>query len=291
MHDLFEQHGSINDELLREHVAGTVQRALAEDIGDGDITAALIPVERRAEARIVCRQQAVLCGRPWVEEVFHRLDTAIKLDWEYNDGESLAPGTVVFRATGPARALLTGERTALNFLQLLSGTATTAREYAERAGHGQIRILDTRKTIPGLRLAQKYAVRTGGCHNHRLGLYDVFLIKENHISACGGITLAVNEARRLYPGKLVEVEVENLAQLEEAVQAQAEVVMLDNFSLADIEAAVSLAGGKVKLEASGGYDPETVEALAGTGVDYISVGALTKHVRAVDFSMRIEKIS
>ncbi len=267
----------------------TVAAALAEDVGSGDITASLVPEGQGAQARVLCREHAVICGRPWVDEVFRQVDPSITVDWRRGEGDRVRPDETVFVASGPARALLTAERTALNFLQMLSGVATAAREYADLVQHTKVKILDTRKTIPGLRLAQKYAVISGGCHNHRLGLYDAFLIKENHIAACGGIAEAIAAARKAHPGHRVEVEVESLAQLEEALAAQADIVLLDNFSLELTRTAVGLNSrwnnGRAKLEASGGYNTESLVAVAETGVDYISVGSLTKHVRATDFSM------
>ena len=263
----------------------TVAAALAEDIGTGDITAALVPQAQTAEATVLCREHAVICGEVWVSEVFRQLDSTITLQWLRRDGERIRPEETVFIAKGPARALLTAERTALNFLQTLSGVATAAREYVDLVSHTSVKILDTRKTIPGLRLAEKYAVLTGGCHNHRLGLYDAFLIKENHISACGGITAAIATARSMHPDRTIEVEVETMAQLEEALAARADIVMLDNFSLDLTRAAVALNKGRAKLEASGGYTTETLVAVAETGVDYISVGSLTKHIRATDFTL------
>ena len=263
----------------------TVAAALAEDIGTGDITAALVPQAQTAEATVLCRDHAVICGEVWVSEVFRQLDSTITLHWLRRDGERIRPEETVFIAKGPARALLTAERTALNFLQTLSGVATAAREYVDLVSHTSVKILDTRKTIPGLRLAEKYAVLTGGCHNHRLGLYDAFLIKENHISACGGITAAIATARSMHPDRTIEVEVETMAQLEEALAARADIVMLDNFSLDLTRAAVALNKGRAKLEASGGYTTETLVAVAETGVDYISVGSLTKHIRATDFTL------
>jgi nicotinate-nucleotide pyrophosphorylase (carboxylating) len=263
-----------------------VRMALAEDIGSGDITAQLVPADRYATAIVLCRESAVICGSAWVDEVFRQVAAGIEVEWFVRDGTLVAPDTRIFSVRGPARALLTAERAALNFLQLLSGVATTARHYADQVRHTRVQILDTRKTIPGLRLAQKYAVTTGGCHNHRIGLYDAYLIKENHISACGGIAQAVATARRLHPGRPVEVEVETLMELEEALQARADIVMLDNFDLALTRQAVALNAGRSKLEASGGFNDATLVAVAETGVDYISVGALTKHLRATDFSMR-----
>jgi len=275
-----------------------VAAALREDIGSGDVTAQLVPETQRVRGRLITREQAVLCGRPWAEETFHRLDPGIQLTWRARDGEPLAPGAVIFELEGRARPILTGERTALNFLQLLSATATqTSRFVAAVAGSG-CTILDTRKTLPGLRSAQKYAVRCGGGSNHRLGLYDMVLIKENHIAAAGSITAAIAAARRLSQGVKVEVEVESLAELEEALRAGPDIVLLDDFSLSDLAAAVSLNRSRrnaaspraraVALEASGSVNLETVGAIAATGVDFISAGALTKNVRAIDLSLRLD---
>ena len=267
-------------------VADDVRRALQEDLGEGDCTASLIPEKNTLQTRIICRDHAVLSGRPWVEETFRQLDTGITISWQINDGVSMTPDQEICQLKGPARPILSGERTALNFLQTLSGTATCARRYADTvAGTGTV-ILDTRKTVPGLRLAQKYAVRCGGASNHRFGLFDAILIKENHISAAGSITSAVEAALLLYPALLLEVEVENLQQLEEAQAAGAQRVLLDNFSLEALKTAVDRFNGRIELEASGGINLETVRAVAKTGVDYISTGDITKSVRAVDFSMR-----
>ncbi len=264
----------------------TVERALAEDVGSGDLTAALIPEQAQAEATVISREPAVLCGAAWFEEVFWQLDPRIQIEWRAGDGDRIERDEVLCTLSGPARPLLTGERTALNFLQTLSGTATVARRYADAvAGTGAV-VLDTRKTLPGLRQAQKYAVRCGGGQNHRMGLFDAILIKENHILAAGSITLAVETARRLHPGVTLEVEVENLAELEEALAAQPDIIMLDNFDLATMAVAVKLTAGRVKLEASGNVNLDTIRSIAETGVDYISVGSLTKDVRAVDLSMR-----
>ncbi|MDG4551077.1 MAG: carboxylating nicotinate-nucleotide diphosphorylase [Candidatus Contendobacter sp.] len=265
-----------------------VALALAEDVGGGDLTAALIPEEAQAEATVVSRERAVLCGAAWFDAVFRQLDPRIHIEWRLADGDRVEPDQLLCTLHGPARALLTGERTALNFLQALSGTATLARRYADLvAGTGAI-ILDTRKTLPGLRLAQKYAVRCGGCQNHRIGLFDAVLIKENHIMAAGSITNAIVTARRLHPGVTVEVEVESLADLEEALAARPDIVMLDNFDLATMAEAVRITAKRVKLEASGNVTTTTVRAIAETGVDYISIGGLTKDVRAVDLSMRFK---
>ncbi|ALP52510.1 nicotinate-nucleotide pyrophosphorylase [Candidatus Tenderia electrophaga] len=263
-----------------------VRTALAEDIGSGDLTAALIPTEAEAQASIICREAAVICGRPWVDEVFRQLDRRVQLEWRVAEGRRVEPGQELLRLQGSARALLTGERTALNFLQSLSGTATEARRYADTVAGLEVKILDTRKTLPGLRAAQKYAVRCGGCHNHRHGLYDGVLIKENHILAAGSITAAVSGVRPFAQGKPVEVEVETLAELREALAAGADIIMLDNFSSTQTSAAVAIAAGRAKLEVSGNVSLEGLRALAETGVDYISTGALTKHLRAVDLSMR-----
>ena len=271
-------------EAIRELVA----RALAEDVGSGDITAALIPAGTIARARVITRETAVLCGRAWFDEVFRLLDGSVRVDWELEDGDTAQPEQTLCTLEGPARALLTGERSALNLLQTLSATATLARHYAESVAGTGARVLDTRKTLPGLRAAQKYAVACGGCHNHRMGLWDAFLIKENHIAACGSITAAITAARSSAPGRPVEVEVETLGQLDEAIGAGADTVLLDNFDLEGLRAAVEKAAGRVKLEASGGVSLDTVRAIAETGVDYISTGALTKDVRAVDLSMRFE---
>ena len=271
-----------------ELVLGNVRAALAEDVGSGDITAALIAQDSQATARVITRENGVLCGRPWVDAVFAELDPAVAIEWQARDGESLAAGDSLFTLHGPARSLLTGERAALNFLQLLSGTATTCRHYAGLVAGTGVRLLDTRKTIPGLRIAQKYAVTCGGCHNHRIGLFDAFLIKENHINACGGIAAAVKTAREHAPGMPVEVEVETLEELQQALAAACDRVMLDNFSLEQMATAVELADGRVELEASGNITEATLRAIAETGVDYISIGALTKDCKALDLSMRLQ---
>lgn len=268
----------------------TVALALAEDVGGGDLTAALIPETAQAEATVISREDAVLCGTAWFDAVFRQLDPRVSIDWQATDGERVQPGQPLCTLRGPARALLTGERTALNFLQALSSTATLARRFADTvAGTGAV-ILDTRKTLPGLRLAQKYAVRCGGCRNHRIGLFDAVLIKENHIMAAGSIRNAIAAARRLHPGVTVEVEVENLAELEEALAARPDIVMLDNFDLAALVEAVRITARRVKLEASGNVNFDTVRKIAETGVDYISIGGLTKDVRAIDLSMRFRTL-
>lgn len=265
-----------------------VATALAEDIGRGDLTAALIPQERMAQATVITREDAVLCGQPWFVEVYNQLDPAINVEWMAADGDAITAGQVLCRLQGPAPSLLTGERTALNFLQALSGTATLTRRYVEAVAGTGAEILDTRKTLPGLRQAQKYAVAKGGGRNHRMGLYDAYLIKENHIMAAGTISTAVRMARRLSPDLSVEVEVEDLAELEEALEAGADVVLLDNFELTTLANAVVLNEGRAKLEASGNVTLDSVRPIAETGVDYISVGGLTKDLRAIDLSLRFQ---
>ncbi|WP_421310201.1 carboxylating nicotinate-nucleotide diphosphorylase [Aeromonas veronii] len=287
--------------MFQQDVSRAVRAALLEDLGDAlttldqpdasaDITAQLIPADRMASARVITREAGVFCGQPWVDEVFlqlkAQLGAEVKVEWLVQDGEVLSPNQELFRLHGPARLLLTGERNALNFVQTLSGVATlTARYVAELEGT-DCRLLDTRKTIPGLRTAQKYAVTCGGGKNHRIGLYDAYLIKENHILACGGIAEAISEARHLNPGKPVEVEVESLAELEQALAAKADIVMLDNFDVTMMREAVAINQGRAKLEVSGNVTLDTLAEFAATGVDFISVGALTKHVRALDLSMR-----
>ncbi|MGN5147247.1 carboxylating nicotinate-nucleotide diphosphorylase [Aeromonas veronii] len=283
--------------MFQQDVSRAVRAALLEDLGDAlttldqpdasaDITAQLIPADRMATARVITREAGVFCGQPWVDEVFVQLGGDVKVEWKVQDGEVLSPNQELFRLHGPARLLLTGERNALNFVQTLSGVATlTARYVAELEGT-DCRLLDTRKTIPGLRTAQKYAVTCGGGKNHRIGLYDAYLIKENHILACGGIAEAINEARHLNPGKPVEVEVESLAELEQALAAKADIVMLDNFDVTMMREAVTINQSRAKLEVSGNVTLDTLAEFAATGVDFISVGALTKHVRALDLSMR-----
>ena len=272
----------------QDAIAAQVRGALAEDVGGGDRTAALVPSAAVAAAAIVTREAAVLCGSPWVDEVFRQLDPTVAISWLQADGDVLKPGTVICHLHGPARALLTGERTALNFLQMLSGTATLAKRWADAVAGTAARVLDTRKTVPGLRLAQKYAVACGGCHNHRIGLYDAVLIKENHIAAAGSVGAALLAAHALAPDLEVEIEVEDLDQLREALEAGARRVLLDNFPLERLRSAVAVAGGRARLEASGGVTLDNVRAIADTGVDDISVGALTKDVRAVDLSMRFD---
>ena len=272
---------------LTAEIEANVRRALAEDIGSGDITARLIPAERLAKATIITRDNAVISGTAWVDAVFRQLDPRVAVHWQVADGERVSPNQVLFHLEGPARSLLSGERSALNFLQMLSGVATHAQQLADQVAQTQVKLLDTRKTLPGLRLAQKYAVTCGGCHNHRIGLYDAFLIKENHIAACGGIAQAISAAHKIAPGKPVEIEVESLAELKEALAAGADIIMLDELSMDDMREAVRLNAGKAKLEASGGINESTLLPIAQTGVDYISIGAMTKDVKAVDLSMRL----
>jgi nicotinate-nucleotide pyrophosphorylase (carboxylating) len=263
-----------------------VRLALEEDIGAGDLTAALVPAGQRSQVEMVAREAAVLCGQAWLETVFRLLEPAVEVTWDRADGEAIAAGQRICRLAGPSRALLTGERTALNYLQTLSGTATRARRYAEAVAGLPVRILDTRKTLPGLRVQQKYAVLCGGCHNHRQGLYDAILIKENHILAAGSIAAALAAAQAIAPQVPVEIEVESLAELEQALAAGARHVLLDNFALADLRRAVALTAGRARLEASGGVTLDSIRAIAETGIDDISVGDLTKDVTAIDLSMR-----
>ena len=272
---------------LRSEITANVQTALREDLGSGDITAQLIAAERSASARIITREAATICGTAWVDEVFRQLDPNVSVNWLVQDGQRVTADQTLFTLQGPARALLSGERSALNFLQTLSAVATHSQHYADLVAGTQVKLLDTRKTLPGLRLAQKYAVTCGGCHNHRIGLYDAFLIKENHIAACGGIAQAIQAAQQIAPGKPVEVEVESLEELQQALDAGADIIMLDELSLEDMRTAVHLTAGRAKLEASGGINASTLRSVAETGVDYISLGTLTKDIKAVDLSMRL----
>jgi nicotinate-nucleotide pyrophosphorylase (carboxylating) len=264
-----------------------IDRFLREDVGAGDLSAQIVSAETWAQARVITREDMVLCGAPWFDAVFERLDAAVQVEWRCQEGAEVAAGETLCVLRGPARALLTGERTALNLLQTLSAVATLARRYARAAEGTGLTVLDTRKTLPGLRLAQKYAVRLGGCANHRLGLYDGVLIKENHIMAAGAIALAVQAARSQAPGAPVEVEAENLDEVEQALAVGADQVMLDNFTLDMMREAVALNAGRAKLEVSGNVELDRLAAIAAAGVDYVSVGALTKNVRAIDLSMRI----
>lgn len=272
---------------LGQEIEANVRRALAEDIGSGDITAQLIPESRLAQATIITREAAVIAGTAWVDAVFRQLDPRVAVHWHVQDGEQVSADKKLFTLEGPARALLSGERSALNFLQTLSAVATRCRHYADLVQGTGVKLLDTRKTLPGLRLAQKYAVTCGGCHNHRIGLFDAFLIKENHIAACGGIAQAVHTAQQIAPGKPVEVEVESLDELRQALDAGADIIMLDELSLDEMREAVTITNGRAKLEASGGINEQTLRSVAETGVDYISIGALTKDVKAIDLSMRL----
>lgn len=272
---------------LNAEIEANVRAALREDIGSGDITAQLIPEDRQARATVITREAAIISGTAWVDEVFRQIDPRVKVEWQVQDGQRAEPNQALFHLEGPARALLSGERSALNFLQCLSAVATRVGHYVELVKGTQVKLLDTRKTLPGLRLAQKYAVTCGGGHNHRIGLYDAFLIKENHIAASGGIAQAIEAAHRIAPGKPVEVEVENLAELQQALDAGADIIMLDELSLADMRTAVTHTNGRAKLEASGGVNETTLRTIAETGVDYISIGTLTKDVKAIDLSMRL----
>ena len=272
-------------------VESQVAAALREDVGSGDVTAQLVPPSQQVRGRVITRESGILCGRAWVDETFRQLDPSVHVSWHAADGERIVPDQILFEISGLARPVLTGERTALNFLQLLSGTATAARTFVDAVAGTGCTILDTRKTVPGLRTAQKYAVRCGGASNHRTGLFDQVLIKENHIVAAGSLTAAIAAGRRAANGLKVEVEVESLEEFEAALAAGPDIVMLDEFSLADMKAAVELnraRGRPVKLEASGSVSLDTVRNIAATGVDYISVGGLTKHVRALDLSMRLD---
>lgn len=276
----------MNQELL-DTIEQSVDIALREDVGSGDITARLISEKATANARIITREDAVLCGKAWVNAVFRQVDPAVSVSWHYEDGQKVLANSTLFSLEGPARSILTGERCALNFLQTLSATATKSATYAKMVAHTEVRLLDTRKTIPGLRLAQKYAVKCGGCFNHRIGLYDAFLIKENHIMACGSIAKSISEARVIAPDMPVEIEVESIDELRQALKASADIVMLDNFPVDQLIQAVELNGGQAKLEASGGITLETLVPIAETGVDFISIGALTKDCKSIDLSMRI----
>jgi len=275
--------------LTQQYIQQLVDLALKEDIGSGDITAELVRSDTNARAVVVSRETGVLCGSTFVDAVFSMLDAEINIDWFKSDGDLLEPNDTLFTVSGNARKILTGERTALNFLQLLSGTATLASRFANSVEGTSVRLLDTRKTIPGLRLAQKYAVTCGGCHNHRIGLYDAFLIKENHIEACGGIADAISAARKSAPGKTVEIEVETLNELQLALAANPDRIMLDNFSEAMLREAVAANAGQCELEASGNITELNLRSIAETGIDFISIGALTKRVEPLDLSMRLER--
>lgn len=267
-------------------IAQHVAVALMEDVGQGDVSAALIDDSETSQAEVTCREHAVLCGTEWFSEVFRQLDNQTSVKWEFKDGDRVKPGDILCRISGKSRTLLTAERTALNFLQLLSGTATQTARYADLISHTRCKLLDTRKTVPGFRVAQKYAVRCGGGTNHRLGLFDQVLIKENHIHAAGSVRAAVDRARIHNPKLKVEIEVEDLNELKEAVEASPEIIMLDNFEIGVMQEAVAFVSGRVLLEASGGVDLNTITSIAETGVDFVSIGDVTKNIRAVDLSMR-----
>ena len=277
------------DYVTQASLKPAVDAAIAEDLGTGDLTAQLIPEQARATATVICREAAVIAGIPWAEQVFKTIDPGLHLNWLIEDGAWTKPGAKIMTCSGNARSILTAERTALNFLQTLSATATATRGLVDTIAHTKAQLLDTRKTLPGLRLAQKYAVLQGGGHNHRIGLYDAFLIKENHILAAGGISAAITRARGIAPATRLEIEVESLVELGEAIAGEPDWIMLDNFSLVELIKAVQLTPDSIKLEASGGIEtPEDLIRIAETGVDYISVGALTKHCRAVDLSLRLD---
>lgn len=277
---------TIINPIPAEFIQSQVKLALLEDVGQQDLTADLIPETAQAKARLICRENGVLCGRDWFASVFAQLDPAIEIDWQKHDGDLLLANDVICEMTGSARHILTGERTAMNFMQTLSATASVTRLYADALNGLPVALLDTRKTLPGYRMAQKYAVRCGGGVNHRFGLFDAILIKENHIQAAGSIAASVQQARTLHPTVSVEVEVENLDELQQALDAQADIILLDNFSLNDLSQAVSINQGRTKLEASGGITLANIRQLAETGVDRISVGALTKDIQALDLSLR-----
>lgn len=273
--------------FIAEDIPKCVARALAEDVGSGDISAQLIDANQLATGTVISREKALICGRPWVDEVFFQLDPSIVIDWHISEGDWVSENQTLFSISGNARVLLSGERCALNFLQTLSGTATTARQYANLATNSQIRILDTRKTVPGLRLAQKYAISVGGCMNHRIGLYDAFLIKENHIIACGSIANAVNKAKQMSPDKEIEIEVESLDELKQAVSAGADRVMLDNFAREQIMQIKAIDLGNTKIEVSGNVTEHSLSQYLDTPIDFISSGSLTKNIQAIDLSMRL----
>ena len=278
---------AVNEAFFNE-VRRNVQAAIVEDVGSGDINAALISKEQIATAHLITRTAGVFCGQPWADETCQQIDTSITIEWLVHDGQSVTPGDALLVAHGPARSLLTCERIMLNFIQLLSGTATAARQYVEAISETSAKILDTRKTVPGLRIAQKYAVVVAGAKNHRMGLFDAYLIKENHIAAAGGITESVNAARRQNPHIKIEIEVETISQLLEAIEAGVDMALLDNFSMEELREAVTLSDGNIPLEASGGITLENVVSIAQTGVNYISVGEITKNIEPMDISLRFK---
>ncbi len=272
---------------FNQTVETDIHTSFAEDIGSGDLTAQLIPQQTQASAQVISREHAVICGRPWFNQAFFQLDPAVKINWLIEEGQQVTANTKLCTLQGNARALLSAERTALNWLQSLSGTASLAYDYAQAVAGTDVKVLDTRKTVPGMRIAQKYAVKIGGCDNHRVGLYDAVLIKENHIIACGSLQQAVLQSRQQNPDLLIELEVESMRQLEQALSLPLDRIMLDNFSLDELREAVTFVQGRIKLEASGTVNLQTIRAIAETGVDYISVGLLTKDIQAVDLSMRV----
>ena len=272
---------------LPNHIKETIRIALAEDLGDGDITSELIPASKTIEAIVLSREEAVVCGVDWVNEVFAQIDSNVSIDWSVEEGVLVNAGTELLKLRGSARSILSGERTALNFLQTLSATASQTRYFIDLLAETSVTLLDTRKTLPGLRSAQKYAVKIGGGTNHRLGLFDAFLIKENHIDACGGIPKAIAAARALHPEKIVEIEVQNLPEFMQAIEAEPDIIMLDNFSIDSMKEAVVLNQGRCKLEASGGIQQDQLVNIAKTGVNYISIGGLTKNCQAIDLTMLV----
>ncbi len=271
---------------LNQSITQSVRQSLHEDIGEGDITADLIANDTQLEVRLICREKAILCGTEWFNSAFLQIDPDIDLRWSVKDGDAVEGGQILCDLQGHARSLLTAERTALNFLQTLSATATQAHYYQNLISHTKCQILDTRKTLPGLRLGQKYAVRCGGGLNHRMGLYDAFLLKENHLASCSGMAAAVKKARRIKPDALLEIEVETLTQLQQAIATKVDRILLDNFTIAQLKEAVKINNGRVELDASGNITDQNIIEIAQTGVDFISIGALTKHIRAIDFSLR-----
>ncbi|MFW0039774.1 MAG: carboxylating nicotinate-nucleotide diphosphorylase [Coxiella endosymbiont of Dermacentor silvarum] len=273
--------------MNRKAIEKSVQASLEEDIRTGDITAQLISPHKFVRATIISREKAIFCGTPWFDMVYQQIDPEVRIHWNVNEGDFISGGHLLVELAGKARSIVTGERTALNWLQTLSGTATLTFYYVEKLKNTKIQLLDTRKTIPGLRYAQKYAVQCGGGKNHRMGLYDAYLIKENHIMSCGSITKAIQKARNYYPKKSVEVEIKNLKELREALEAKADIIMLDNFDSDDIKRAIIINNGKAKLEVSGNINLQNIHKIAEKGIDFISVGAITKHLCAIDLSMQI----